>query len=109
MTMLSNTTIPSSRSASLRIIGALIATALLLWTIHNGYQAATEPRHQLYGQWISHVGVLIMLVGFLLLAVGLPIIADLFLGLSDELQYPAETDLNLHQHIDLKVKVDSCV
>lgn len=50
-----------------------------------------------------------MLVGFLLLAIGLPIIADLFLGLSDEIQYPAETDLNLHQRINLKVKVDSCV
>lgn len=49
-----------------------------------------------------------MLFGFLLLAIGLPIIADLFLGLSEELQYPEETDL--HQSIvDLNVKVDACV
>ncbi|KAI5402365.1 hypothetical protein KIW84_050109 [Lathyrus oleraceus] len=106
--MVLNTTIPSARSTSLRIIGALIAMMLLLWTIRSGYQTATEPRRQLYGQWISHVGVLIMLFGFLLLAIGLPIIADLFLGLSEELQYPEETDL--HQSIvDLKVKVDACV
>ncbi|MCH87999.1 hypothetical protein A2U01_0008880 [Trifolium medium] len=105
--MLSNTTIPSVRSTSLRIIGALIAVAMLLWTIRSGYQNANEPRHQLYGQWISHFGVLIMLFGFLLLAIGLPIIADLFLGLSEELQFPAETDL--HQSINLKVKVDACV
>ncbi|KAK2446799.1 hypothetical protein P8452_24173 [Trifolium repens] len=105
--MLSNTTIPSARSTSLRIIGALIAVAMLLWTIRSGYQNATEPQHQLYGQWISHVGVLIMLFGFLLLAIGLPIIADLFLGLSEELQCPEETDL--HRSINLKVKVDACV
>jgi hypothetical protein len=45
-----------------------------------------------------------MLFGFLLLAIGLPIIADLFLGLSEEIQFLEETDL--HQNINLKVKVD---
>ncbi|WJX51348.1 hypothetical protein P8452_37552 [Trifolium repens] len=104
--MLSNTAIPSVRSTSLCIIGALIVVAMLLWTIRSGYQNVTEPRHQLclYGQRISHVGVLIMLFGFLLLAIGLPIIADLFLGLSEEIQFLEETDL--HQNINLKVKVD---
>lgn len=105
--MLSKTTIPSARSTSLRIIGALVAMALLLWTIRNGYQAASVPRHQQYGQWISHVGILIMVFGFLLLVIGLPIIADLFLGLSEELQYPTETDL--HQSTNLKVKAEAFV
>jgi hypothetical protein len=45
-----------------------------------------------------------MLFGFLLLAIGLRIIADLFLGLSEEIQFLEETDL--HQNINLKVKVD---
>jgi hypothetical protein len=102
--MLSNTAIPSVCSTSLCIIGALIVVAILLWTIRSGYQNVTEPPHQLYGQRISHVGVLLMLFGFLLLAIGLPIIADLFLGLSEEIQFLEETDL--HQNINLKVKVD---
>lgn len=103
-----NITTASARSTSLRIIGALIAVALLLWTIRNGYQAATEPRHPPYGRWISHFGALIVLFGFLLLAIGLPIIADLFLRLSDELQCPEETDL-YDQSSNLKVKVDALV
>lgn len=49
-----------------------------------------------------------MLFGFLLLAIGLPIIADLFLRLSDELQCPEETDL-YDQSSNLKVKVDALV
>lgn len=81
--MFSNTT-ASACSISLRIIGGMVAMALLLRTICNGYLATNRPR-QLYGQWISRVGALIMLFGFLLLVIGLPIIADLFLKLSEEL------------------------
>ncbi|KAI4297696.1 hypothetical protein L6164_037574 [Bauhinia variegata] len=83
---------PAIRAISLRIIGSLMAMLLLLWTIHYGYEAATEARRS--GQWTSQVGALIMLFGFLLSALGLPIIADLFLRLSDELRYPEETDIN---------------
>ena len=107
--MISNTAaIASAHSTSLRTIGALIAMALLLWTIHNGYQAATEPRrHPPHGQWVSRFGALVMLIGFLLLALGLPIISDLFLKLSDELQYPEENDIP--QSSNLKVKADVSV
>lgn len=48
-----------------------------------------------------------MLFGFLLLSLGLPIIADLFLRLSEELQRPEETDI--HQGSNLEVKVDVSV
>lgn len=100
-----NTTTTSPRSISLRILGAIIAMAFLLWTIPYGYQATTEARrHPLHGQWISRIGVLIMLFCFLLLALGLPIIVDLFLRLSEELQCPEETDI--HQGSNLEVKVD---
>lgn len=68
--------------------------ALLLWTIRYGYEAATASRRPtLYSQWISRIGALIMLFGFLLMAVGFPMIADLFLRLSEELQYPEESDI----------------
>lgn len=106
--MFFNTTTARASSTSLRMIGALIAMALLLWTIHYGYQRTTEPRrHPLYGQWISRIGALIMLFGFLFLAVGLPIIADLFLRLFEELQCPEEADLC--QNSSLKVKIDVSV
>ena len=69
---------------------------LLLWTIRYGYEAATATtgRPALYGHWISRVGALIMLFAFLLIVVGLPIIADLFLRLSEELQYPEEYEFH---------------
>ncbi|KAJ1386320.1 hypothetical protein SESBI_40901 [Sesbania bispinosa] len=106
--MFSDDTTACARSTSLRVIMALTAMALLSWTICYGYEAATEPRRRpLYGPWISGVGALIMLIGFLLLAMGLPIIADLILRLSEELQCPQET--HLHQSSNLKVKFDDSV
>ncbi|KAK7310594.1 hypothetical protein RJT34_08189 [Clitoria ternatea] len=103
-----STTKSGVHSTSFRIIGALIAIGLLLWTVHYGYQATTgQRRHPLHCQWISRVGALIMLSGILLLALGIPIIADLFLRLSEELHCPEDTDI---QHSSssskLKVKID---
>lgn len=83
----------TAKAISLQIIGSLVAMALLLWTIRYGYEAATGTRRQAlydYDQWVSRVGALIMLFGFLLMILGLPIIADLFLRLSEEIQYPEE-------------------
>ncbi|KAL2346081.1 hypothetical protein Fmac_000081 [Flemingia macrophylla] len=91
--MFSNTNSSGARATTLRVIGALIAMALLLWTICYGYHTITGPRrHPLHGQWISWVGGLIMISGFLLLALGLLIIADLFPRLLEELYYLKETD-----------------
>ncbi|ESW07910.1 hypothetical protein PHAVU_009G002800 [Phaseolus vulgaris] len=98
-----NTTSSGARATTLHVTVALIAMALLLWTIHYGYQTTTAlQKHPLHTQWISCVGALIMISGFLLLALGFPIVADLFLRLLEELQYPKETDI----HQKLKLKVD---
>lgn len=43
-----------------------------------------------------------MISGFLLVALGFPIIVDLFLRLLEELHYPKETDI--HQKLYLKVE-----
>ncbi|KAJ7978530.1 putative Transmembrane protein [Quillaja saponaria] len=77
---------------TLRIIGALIAVTLLVWTIYSGYKVVTEPqKHPAYTPWAASVGVTIMLFGFLIMAVGLPIVADLFLKLSEEIYQQEET------------------
>ncbi|KAK7352068.1 hypothetical protein VNO80_17484 [Phaseolus coccineus] len=101
--MSTNTTSSGARATTLRVTVALIAMALLLWTIHYGYQTTTAlQKHPLHSQWISWVGAMIMISGFLLLALGFPIIVDLFLRLLEELQCPKETDI----HQKLKLKVD---
>ncbi|KAK4258555.1 hypothetical protein QN277_004995 [Acacia crassicarpa] len=84
---------PVTKAILLRIFSSLVAMTLLLWTIRYGYEAATATgRPALYSQWISRFGALTMFFAFLLIIVGLPIIADLFLRLSEELQYPEESD-----------------
>lgn len=85
------TTTNTAKTIMLQIVGSLVAMALLLWTIRHGYEAAIETRKLTsYCQWVSRVWAIITLFGFLLMALGLPIIADLFLRLSEELQYPEE-------------------
>ncbi|KAF7841054.1 putative transmembrane protein [Senna tora] len=77
----------SVKAISLRIAGSLVAMAVLLWTIRYGYEAATErsttrrrsSQALMCSQWVSRIGALIMLFGFFLMILGLPIIADLFL------------------------------
>jgi len=97
------TTSSGVRATTLRVTLALIAMALLLWTIHYGYQITTAlQKHPLHSPWISWVGALIMISGFLLVALGFPIIVDLFLRLLEELHYPKETDI--HQKLYLKVE-----
>ncbi|KAK7409789.1 hypothetical protein VNO78_00108 [Psophocarpus tetragonolobus] len=91
--MFLNTT-SGARATTWRVIGALMAMAMLSWSICYGYQATAGPQRHRLGPWISWVGVLIMISGFLLLALGLPIIVDLFLRLLEELQYPEETDIH---------------
>ena len=104
--MFSNTTSSGARATTLRVIGALIVMAMLIWSICYGYQALGPQRHPL-DQWISWVGALIMISGFLLLALGIPVIAGLFLRLLEELQYQKEN--GIHQSSKLKEKLTSFV
>ncbi|XP_050262521.1 uncharacterized protein LOC126706975 isoform X2 [Quercus robur] len=78
---------------ALRITGSLINMVLLLWTIHSGIEIATETEAYMdyeYSQWAFHVGVVTMFFGFLFLALGIPILADLFLKLTEQLQQQEE-------------------
>ncbi|KHN20028.1 hypothetical protein glysoja_014606 [Glycine soja] len=102
--MFSNTTSSGARATTLRVIGALIVMAMLIWSICHGYQALGPQRHPL-DQWISWVGALIMISGFLLLALGIPIIADLFFRLLEELQYRKENDIYHSSKLEKKVSV----
>jgi len=106
--MFSNTTSSGARATTLRVIGALIVMAMLIWSICYGYQALGPQRHPL-DQWISWVGALIMISGFLLLALGIPIIADLFFRLLEELQYRKENDIYHSSKLEKKVSVWSFI
>ncbi|KAM4089214.1 hypothetical protein ACB094_07G132700 [Castanea mollissima] len=73
---------------ALRITGSLITMVLLLWTIRSGVEIATETEAYMdykYSQWAFHVGVVTMFFGFVFLALGIPILADLILKLTEQL------------------------
>ncbi|GLT42858.1 hypothetical protein SLA2020_168380 [Shorea laevis] len=74
---------------SLRMTGSLVTMALLLWTIRCGFRLAIEPwRFTDYAVRSYHIGVTTMCFGFLFLIVGLTILADLFLNISEQLREP---------------------
>ncbi|KAL5189335.1 hypothetical protein HKD37_04G009059 [Glycine soja] len=104
--MFSNTT-SGARATTLRVIGALIAMPMLIWSTCYGHQATRGPQRHPLDQWISWVGALIMISGFLLLALGIPVIAGLFLRLLEELQYQKEN--GIHQSGKPKEKLTSFV
>ena len=95
------------RAIALRIIGSLITTVLLLWTICSGVEIATKTRRYIdyeYSQWAFHVGVVTMFFGFLFLALGIPILAGLFLKLSEQMQQQEEEN-GAHQGRNLKTHI----
>ena len=95
------------RAIALRIIGALITMVLLIWTICSGVEIATEAQRYIdyeYSQWAFHVGVVTMFFGFLFLALGIPILAGLFLKLSEQMQQQEEEN-GTHQGRNLKTHI----
>ncbi|XP_030942856.1 uncharacterized protein LOC115967843 isoform X4 [Quercus lobata] len=91
---------------ALRITGSLINMVLLLWTIHSGIEIATETEAYMdyeYSQWAFHVGVVTMFFGFLILALGIPILADLFLKLTEQLQQQEEEN-GTHQEREMTIR-----
>lgn len=93
------------RPIALRITGSLITMVLLLWTIHSGYEIATETQRHTdleYSQWAFHVGVVTMFFGFSFLALGISVLLDLFLKLSQQLQKREEED-GIHQGSNISV------
>ncbi|XP_022726187.1 uncharacterized protein LOC111282388 [Durio zibethinus] len=76
----------TATSALLRITGSVATMVLLLWTICCGFQLTTEPwRYTAVAARAFHVGITTMVFGLLFLIVGLSILADLFLNISQQL------------------------
>lgn len=68
-----------------KIAVSLIMILMLLWTIYIGFLFATIPaRNTSYNSWVFFIGVVTMLFGSLLLILGLLILADLLLSLSNQ-------------------------
>ncbi|GLT30661.1 hypothetical protein SLA2020_054520 [Shorea laevis] len=82
----------SMPALSLRMAGSLVTMMVLLWSIRCGFRLAMEPsRYTAYAARSFHIGVTTMFFGFLFLIVGLSILADLFLNISEQLQEPPRT------------------
>ncbi|GAV73362.1 hypothetical protein CFOL_v3_16848 [Cephalotus follicularis] len=74
------------RTILLRITGTIITMVILLCSIHSGFKMAAEARKNTnYVSWAFHLGVATMFFGSLLMILGLPILADLFLNLTDQM------------------------
>ncbi|WCJ40892.1 hypothetical protein M5689_021791 [Euphorbia peplus] len=88
-----------------RIFVSLLTMLLLIWAIRSGFQLATHPAttHVKHANWAFRVGVLTMLLGFMFLLLGIPILADLVLNLSHLLQEDAE----IHKEKKLSVTMVS--
>ncbi|XVE48954.1 hypothetical protein DITRI_Ditri01bG0043500 [Diplodiscus trichospermus] len=72
--------------ALLRITGSVVTMILLLWTICCGFQLTMEPwRYTAVAARAFRVGITTMVFGLLFLIVGLSILADLFLNISEQL------------------------
>lgn len=75
---------------SLRIIGSLVAMVMLLWAVCSGFELARDSsRYTAFADWAFYIGIVTMIFGFLFLILGVPIVADLFLNLSKQLQEDA--------------------
>ncbi|KAJ9189657.1 hypothetical protein P3X46_000922 [Hevea brasiliensis] len=84
----------------LRITVSLVTMVMLLWSIHSGLKLAiNSSRYTVYTDLAFHIGVLTMLLGFLFLILGIPILADLFLNLSEQLQ---EEEAGVHKAWEAK-------
>lgn len=94
------------RAMGLRLLAPVIAMVLLLWIIHSGFEVAIETQRDIAttadsSNWSFHFGVITLLFGFLFLALGIPILVNLFLKLSQQLQKQEET--GIYQGISTKV------
>jgi hypothetical protein len=83
------------RAVALHVAWFLIITAILLGTIRLRFGAAVET--QIYtddelgfSQWAVYIGVVTIFLGFLFLALGIPILAYLYLTLSERLRHQDE-------------------
>ncbi|XP_038995403.1 uncharacterized protein LOC120119667 isoform X2 [Hibiscus syriacus] len=72
--------------ALFRITGSVVTMVLLLLTICCGFRLMMEPwRYHAVGARAFHVGVTTIIFGFLFLIVGLSILADMLLNISEQL------------------------
>ncbi|KAL4308735.1 hypothetical protein GQ457_01G045340 [Hibiscus cannabinus] len=72
--------------ALLRITGSVVTMVLLLLTIFCGFQLTMEPwKYRAIGARAFYVGVSTIILGFLFLIVGLSILADMLLNISQQL------------------------
>lgn len=98
-------------SATLRVVafhvaGFLIITAILLGMIRLRFGAAVETQiytddEEGFSQWAVYIGVGTIFLGFLFLALGIPILAYLYLTLSERLQHQEEQN-GTHPGINMK-------
>ncbi|XP_060667566.1 uncharacterized protein LOC107426573 isoform X1 [Ziziphus jujuba] len=83
-------------ATGLRIFTPVIAMVILLWIIYSGFEVATETQidsNANSSTWGFHVGVITLLFGCLFLALGIPILINLFIKLSEQLQKQEETGI----------------
>lgn len=83
------------RAVALHVARFLIIMAILLGVIRLRYEAAVETQiytddEEGFSQWAFYIGVVTIFLGFLFLALGIPILAYLFLRLSQRLQHQEE-------------------
>lgn len=82
------------------VLASLIMVVLFLWTIWSEYEAVEKAGiNSGYNNWGFCIGVLTLVLGFLFLAAGLPLLADLVMKLLEQLQNQEES--RKHQGIKL--------
>ena len=87
-----------------RIAGSLFAFFLLFWIVRSGLGVADEAEKEFSSSnWGFHIGVVTILFGVLFVALGLPILVNLLLKLSEQLQ---KHDENI-MYPGIKTKTDT--
>lgn len=77
-----------------RVSVSLLAIFLFMWIIRTGFGVVTEAEMEnRSSNWGFHFGVVTLLFGVLFVALGLPILTNLFLKLSEQLQKHDETSI----------------
>lgn len=88
------TNIMTLRVTPIRILVSLLAVFLLLWIICLGFGVATEAETETgSSNWGFLVGLVTLLFGIVFVILGLPILTNLFLKLSQQLQKHDETGI----------------
>lgn len=88
-----------------RLAATVITMFMLLWAIFTGFRLVTEPtrRDGRYSGLAFSIGVVAIVFGFVYFIIGLAILADLVLNISDELQKNERKESNIH--IDCSIDV----